>query len=78
MAPPSGDEPATGFMSGVTEAVKSETGEVRSIPFVVPAPPKFETLEEERQYRKVRLAMALRVFGGFGQSSDWLCLVSLD
>lgn len=37
--------------------------QVRSIPFVVPSPPKFETVEEERRYRKERLAMALRVFG---------------
>jgi ribulose-5-phosphate 4-epimerase/fuculose-1-phosphate aldolase len=54
------------FMSGITAPVKDETGEVRSIPFITPTPPKFDTLEEERDFRKTRLAMALRVFGKYG------------
>jgi ribulose-5-phosphate 4-epimerase/fuculose-1-phosphate aldolase len=35
----------------------------------LPLPPTFETVEEERQYRKEKLAGALRVFGrlGFGE-----------
>lgn len=32
------------------------------------APPSFETVEEERQHRKVRLAAAFRLFGRFGFS----------
>ncbi|MEV7416099.1 class II aldolase/adducin family protein [Streptomyces sp. NPDC089919] len=33
---------------------------------IMPMPPMFDTLEEERAHRKERLAAALRVFGRFG------------
>src|SRR3954468_6063011 len=32
----------------------------------LPLPPTFESVEEERQYRKVRLAAAFRLFSKFG------------
>jgi ribulose-5-phosphate 4-epimerase/fuculose-1-phosphate aldolase len=38
----------------------------RTQPVKYDAPPTFDTIEEERQHRKERLAAALRVFGRFG------------
>ncbi|KAI9025625.1 class II aldolase/adducin N-terminal [Hyaloraphidium curvatum] len=68
--PPSGDaiEPAaaTGYMSDRTEKLQAADGEVRSIPFMMSTPPKFETVAEERKYRKERLTMAIRLFGKYG------------
>lgn len=38
------------------------------VPLVIPQPPTFANLEEERRHRQQRLAAALRLFGRFGFS----------
>lgn len=44
----------------------SATASSRPAPVHYDAPPTFDTVEQERQHRKERLAAALRVFGRFG------------
>jgi ribulose-5-phosphate 4-epimerase/fuculose-1-phosphate aldolase len=44
----------------------AETPEVTMAELKMPRPPTFESVDEERQYRKIRLAGAFRLFSCFG------------
>ncbi|MCC9308458.1 class II aldolase/adducin family protein [Kitasatospora sp. RB6PN24] len=50
-----------------TEPVAGLIGPTPTDP-VIPLPPSFDTVEEERQYRKEQLAAGFRLFGKFGFS----------
>ncbi|KAJ3305485.1 hypothetical protein HDU76_005008 [Blyttiomyces sp. JEL0837] len=44
----------------------NEDGSIKALPFKIPRPPTFESVAEERAFRKQRLALAFRIFAKMG------------